>query len=43
MALFLHLLIVFVEAPKLERRFGESYREYKRRVNRWLPSRPLLA
>src|SRR6516162_7360979 len=35
MGLFLHLLVVFVEEPKLERRFGESYREYKRRVNRW--------
>ena len=43
MALFLHLLVVFVEEPKLERRFGESYREYKGRVNRWVPSRRLLA
>jgi protein-S-isoprenylcysteine O-methyltransferase Ste14 len=38
MAALLHLFIVFVEEPKLERRFGESYREYKRRVNRWIPS-----
>ncbi len=37
MAVFLHVFIVFVEEPKLERRFGESYREYKRRVNRWVP------
>jgi protein-S-isoprenylcysteine O-methyltransferase Ste14 len=43
MGLFLHLLVVFVEEPKLERRFGDSYREYKRRVNRWLPSRRLFA
>ena len=38
MALFLHLFVVLVEEPKLERRFGESYREYKGRVNRWVPS-----
>jgi protein-S-isoprenylcysteine O-methyltransferase Ste14 len=38
MALFLHLFVVLVEEPKLERRFGERYREYKRRVNRWIPS-----
>jgi protein-S-isoprenylcysteine O-methyltransferase Ste14 len=37
MAVFLHLFVVLVEEPKLERRFGESYREYKRRVNRWVP------
>ncbi|MFY9550306.1 MAG: isoprenylcysteine carboxylmethyltransferase family protein [Thermoanaerobaculia bacterium] len=38
MAAFMHLFIVFVEEPRVERRFGESYREYKRRVNRWVPS-----
>ncbi len=38
MAVLLHLFIVYVEEPKLERRFGESYREYKRRVSRWIPS-----
>lgn len=37
MAGLLHLFIVFIEEPKLEWRFGESYREYKRRVNRWIP------
>jgi protein-S-isoprenylcysteine O-methyltransferase Ste14 len=37
-AILLHLFIVYVEEPKLERRFGESYREYKRRVSRWVPS-----
>jgi protein-S-isoprenylcysteine O-methyltransferase Ste14 len=37
MAVAMHLFVVFVEEPKLERRFGESYREYKRRVNRWVP------
>jgi protein-S-isoprenylcysteine O-methyltransferase Ste14 len=35
--LFLHLLVVYVEEPGLERRFGESYRDYKRSVNRWWP------
>lgn len=38
MALAMHLFIVYVEEPKLERRFGSSYRDYKRRVNRWIPS-----
>jgi len=35
--LFLHLMVVYVEEPGLEKRFGESYRVYKRLVNRWLP------
>ncbi|MBX9583553.1 MAG: isoprenylcysteine carboxylmethyltransferase family protein [Gemmataceae bacterium] len=42
LALFLHLLVVFVEEPKLERRFGEGFRQYKRRVNRWVPGRRSL-
>ncbi|MGA8576316.1 MAG: isoprenylcysteine carboxylmethyltransferase family protein [Candidatus Cybelea sp.] len=33
----MHALIVFVEEPKLERRFGQSYLTYKRRVGRWIP------
>jgi len=32
-----HLFVVFYEEPGLERRFGQSYRDYKRSVNRWLP------
>jgi protein-S-isoprenylcysteine O-methyltransferase Ste14 len=28
---------VYVEEPGLEKRFGESYREYKRNVPRWIP------
>jgi protein-S-isoprenylcysteine O-methyltransferase Ste14 len=32
-----HLVIVRVEEPGLERRFGESYRTYKCNVPRWLP------
>jgi protein-S-isoprenylcysteine O-methyltransferase Ste14 len=40
LALFLalHLIVVYVEEPGLERRFGQSYRDYKRAVNRWLPN-----
>ena len=26
-----------VEEPRLERRFGDPYREYRRHVRRWLP------
>ena len=36
--LLFHAIIVWVEEPGLERRFGESYREYKRRVSRWVPT-----
>lgn len=39
-ALFLaaaHLFVVLYEEPSLERRFGESYSEYRREVRRWLP------
>ncbi len=32
-----HLFVVFYEEPGLERRFGQSYLDYKRSVNRWLP------
>jgi protein-S-isoprenylcysteine O-methyltransferase Ste14 len=39
MALAMHLFVLYVEEPKLERRYGSSYREYTRRVNRWIPSR----
>ena len=35
--LFFHLIVVYVEEPGLEKRFGESYQEYRRSVNRWLP------
>ena len=35
-----HLLVVLVEEPSLEKRFGESYREYRSNVRRWLPRRP---
>jgi protein-S-isoprenylcysteine O-methyltransferase Ste14 len=32
-----HLFFLLYEEPVLERRFGEEYRAYKRRVPRWLP------
>jgi protein-S-isoprenylcysteine O-methyltransferase Ste14 len=32
-----HVYFPAVEEPGLERRFGEPYREYQRRVPRWLP------
>ncbi len=31
------VLIPFWEEPDLERRFGEAYLEYKRKVPRWIP------
>jgi protein-S-isoprenylcysteine O-methyltransferase Ste14 len=33
----MHAVVVFVEEPRLERRFGQSYLEYKGRVHRWVP------
>ena len=35
--LVMHLFVLLVEEPGLERRFGESYLAYKRGTNRWLP------
>jgi protein-S-isoprenylcysteine O-methyltransferase Ste14 len=37
--LVVHLFVVLVEEPGLERRFGESYFAYKASTNRWIPSR----
>ncbi|PYQ37691.1 MAG: hypothetical protein DMG99_20600 [Acidobacteria bacterium] len=36
--LALHGFVVFVEEPGLEKRFGNSYLQYKRSVHRWIPS-----
>ena len=43
LALFLclHLLIVYVEEPGLDKRFGESYQKYRGSVNRWFPRFPV--
>ena len=35
--LMMHLFVILLEEPGLERRFGSSYAAYKRAVNRWLP------
>ena len=35
--LVLHLVVVCVEEPGLEKRFGASYLNYKRAVGRWMP------
>lgn len=32
--------LVFYEEPQLRDRFGASYEDYRRRVRRWLPTRP---
>lgn len=32
-----HIYFVFSEEPGLERRFGESYRQYRASVPRWMP------
>ena len=37
MFLVAHLVAIHVEEPGLEKRFGDSYREYRRNVRRWLP------
>ena len=36
--LLFHLFVILVEEPTLERTFGESYMEYKKRINRWIPT-----
>jgi protein-S-isoprenylcysteine O-methyltransferase Ste14 len=35
--LVFHLAVVYLEEPGLEKRFGDSYREYRRNVPRWVP------
>jgi protein-S-isoprenylcysteine O-methyltransferase Ste14 len=32
-----HLVVILIEEPGLQRRFGESYRNYFRNVPRWIP------
>jgi protein-S-isoprenylcysteine O-methyltransferase Ste14 len=38
--LIFEVSLVTWEEPGLRRRFGESYEEYRRRVRRWIPTRP---
>lgn len=35
--LVFHLFVVYYEEPTLEKQFGKSYTEYKKRINRWIP------
>jgi len=34
----LHLLVVVLEEPRLRRRFGSRYEEYRKHVPRWVPA-----
>jgi len=36
----LHLYLLKIEEPELATRFGPAYKEYRRRVPRWLPRPP---
>jgi len=36
-ALLFHLFVILYEEPALERRFGDSYQEYRKAVPRWIP------
>ena len=36
----LHAFLVLLEEPQLERRFGDTYRQYKARTPRWIPRSP---
>jgi protein-S-isoprenylcysteine O-methyltransferase Ste14 len=35
--LFAHVIVIFVEEPALENKFGDDYTKYKKSVGRWLP------
>jgi protein-S-isoprenylcysteine O-methyltransferase Ste14 len=37
LTLLFHLVVVYYEEPNLERRFGDSYLQYKQQVCRWIP------
>lgn len=40
MLLTAHIFVVFYEEPTLQRQFGESYEEYRKKVPRWIPRVP---
>jgi protein-S-isoprenylcysteine O-methyltransferase Ste14 len=42
LGLVFHLFVVFVEEPRLRRRFGESYDRYCHAVRRWIPGRRVV-
>jgi protein-S-isoprenylcysteine O-methyltransferase Ste14 len=35
--LFFHLFVVFYEEPTLTEKFGQSYRDYRKKIKRWIP------
>lgn len=37
--LIVNLFVILYEEPALQRRFGESYAQYRRAVGRWIPRR----
>jgi len=39
MAIFFHLFVIGYEEPRLRRRFGTDYLDYRRTVPRWIPRR----
>lgn len=43
MAIFFHLFVIGYEEPRLRRRFGTAYLDYRRTVPRWIPARPRQA
>ena len=36
-----HVMVLLNEEPALEKRFGDSFVQYRREVNRWLPRIPV--
>ena len=36
-AVVVHLSVLFYEEPTLQKRFGDEYDQYRRRVPRWIP------
>jgi protein-S-isoprenylcysteine O-methyltransferase Ste14 len=32
-----HLFVIYYEEPTLEKQFGKSYEDYKKRTNQWIP------
>ena len=38
-AVFMHLFVVYYEEPKLIKRFGREYKDYLKKVPRWIPKK----
>jgi len=36
MLVFMQIYVVYIEEPKLKKRFGEAYKDYMKNVPRWL-------